>query len=202
MKRIDIFLALITGFGVGILFDWLLKQSGFLLPFSPLILNLILFFVFPFLTLFGLKIAEILGKKYLFIYQLAKFLLVGALFALLDLLVLNSLFKWFGIEKTQILKYTIFVAISFTIATTLKYLANKYWAFEKVEKGKREFEIFFVITLISLFWQMGIASLVFKLLTSIFNFSSVFAGNLGKILGIIVASIWNFLGYKFVVFKK
>jgi len=198
MKKIDVILSVISGEGVALLFLWLLKNSPYNLP----ILNFILPVLFPILALFGIFFAEIIGRKYLFVYQLAKFLLIGAFFAVVDLLFLNSLIVYFGIRKEDILKYGVFVIVSFTLATILKYFANKYWAFEKLEKEKieREFGIFFIVTAISGFIQVGVASILFHYLTAFT--SPLLAGNIGKIGGITLASIWNFIFYKFVVFKK
>jgi putative flippase GtrA len=198
MKRVDIILSIITAEGIAGLFIWLIKNSSLNLPF----LNWLLPILFPVLAVFGIWIAEIIGRKFLFVYQLAKFVLVGAFFAVFDLIILNSLMAYFGITKEEILKYAIFVAISFTIVTTFKYFANKYWTFEKIEKERmeKEFGIFFLVTLISGLIQVSVASLFFKFL--VFIVSPFLAGNVGKILGIVVASLWNFLGYKFLVFKK
>jgi putative flippase GtrA len=198
MKKIDFTLALITGEGVAWLFIWLIKNSPLNLP----LLNLILPISFPILAVIALWIAELIGKKLPFIYQLAKFLLIGAFFAVFDLIILNSLMTYFGIGREDVVKYVIFVALSFTLVTIFKYFANKYWAFEKLEKEKieREFGIFFFVTAISGIIQVGVASLLFKFL--ILVTSPLLAGNIGKILGIIVASAWNFICYKFLVFKK
>lgn len=198
MKKIDLILSLITGEGVAWLFIWLIKNSSFKLPFLSLILPIL----FPILAVFAVWLAEFIGKKYLFVYQLAKFLLTGAFFAIFDLIILNLLMAWLGITKEQVLRYALFTAISFAIVTIFKYIANKYWAFEKKEKERieKEFGIFFLVTAISGFIQVGFASLVFKFL--VLRISELLAGNIGKIFGITVASIWNFLGYKFIVFKK
>jgi putative flippase GtrA len=198
MKRIDLILSLITGEGVAWLFVWLIKNSSLNLPF----LNWLLPVSFPVLAVFAIWLAEIIGRKFLFVYQLAKFLLVGAFFAVFDLIILNSLMAYFGITKEEFLKYGFFVTISFIIATTFKYFANKYWAFEKTEKERmeKEFGIFFLVTAISGLIQISVASVSFKFFVNLM--SSLLAGNLGKIVGIVVASIWNFVGYKFFVFKK
>jgi putative flippase GtrA len=198
MKWVDIILSIITAEGVAGLFIWLIKNSSLNLPF----LNWLLPVLFPILAIFGIWVAEIIGKRFLFVYQLAKFLLVGAFFAVFDLIILNSLMAYFGITKEEILKYSTFVIVSFTIVTIFKYFANKYWAFEKTEKERmeKEFGIFFLVTAISGVIQVGVASLLFKFLTLII--SPFLAGNVGKILGIVVASVWNFICYKFLVFKK
>jgi len=65
---------------------------------------------------------------------------------------------------------------------------------------EKELGVFFLVTGISGLIQVSVASLFFKFL--VFVVSPFLAGNIGKILGIVVASLWNFLGYKFLVFKK
>jgi putative flippase GtrA len=198
MKRIDLILSIITAEGVAGLFIWLIKNSPLNLPF----LNWLLPVLFPLLAIFGIWIAEIIGRRFLFVYQLAKFLLVCSFFAVFDLIILNSLMAFLGIEKEEVVKYTIFVATSFIVATIFKYFANKYWAFEKKEKERmeKEFGIFFFVTAISGIIQTGVSRLFFK--SFALAMPIILVGNVGKIIGIVVASIWNFLGYKFFVFKK
>jgi len=196
MKKIDIILSLFTGEGVAWLFFWFLKGSQFssfawILPV-----------IFPFLSLFCLWVAYTIGKRYIVVFQLAKFVLIGALFALLDILVLNALLKWFNI--TAGVAYSIFVGISFVVATTLKYIADKYWAFEQKDTGKAavEFGSFFLVTLVSGGIQIGAATLIVNVIGPQFGISPYVWANVGKIGGIFIASAWNFLGYKFIVFKK
>ena len=200
MKKIDVVLALVTGEGVAWLFIWLLKNSP---SINIPALNWLLPVLFPILAIFALWVAYTIGKKYLFVYQLAKFLLIGAFFAIFDLIILNLLMEEFGISKDSGSKYSLFVAISFIIATIVKYVADKYWAFEKSEKGQAgmEFLKFFLITLVSGLIQVGVASAAFKLLSSS-GMTELVLGNIGKILGIAVASVFNFICYKFIVFKK
>ena len=200
MKKIDIILALVTGEGVAGLFIWLIKNSPtinlpILLWLSP--------FIFPVLAVLGVWISYLIGKRYLFVYQLAKFLLIGAFFSVFDLIIFNFLLGYFGISREEIVRYAVFVVISFTIVTVIKYLGDKYWAFEKsgMEKPGMEITTYFVITLISGAIQTASASFLFALIPSIFG-NAMVIGNIAKIGGIVIASIWNFLGYKFIVFKK
>ncbi|MCX6760201.1 MAG: GtrA family protein [Candidatus Nealsonbacteria bacterium] len=198
MKKIDIILSLIVGEGVAWLFVYLLKNSS--IGGSALIWLLPV--VLPILSLVCLWIAYVIGKKFLFVFQLAKFILIGAFFAIFDLLIFNLLMLWFGITDKGI-KYLIFVGTSFIIATSVKYIADKYWAFEKKEGSNAgaEFLGFFVVTLISGAIQIGIAALVSGS-SPLLNMTVSAWANIGKISGIIIASAWNFIGYKFFVFKK
>jgi len=197
MKKLDLVLGFLVGEGIALLFLWLLKKSDFKIPFlEPFVI-----FLFPILTIFGIYLSFLIGKKFLFVYQLAKFALIGSFFALVDLTVLNFLMEWLKITSEAQLKYTLFAGISFVVATILKYFGDKYWAFEKTKKEKMhlEFTLFFVITLVSGLIQVGTASFLFKA----FSFLRPFlAGNFAKIGGIAVAFLWKFFGYKFLVFKK
>ncbi len=201
MKKIDIILAIITGEGVAWLFAWLIKNSPNInLPFLYWLLPL----SFPVLAIIGLWISYLIGKRFLFVYQLAKFCLLGAFFAIFDLIILNFLLEYFGISKDETVKYAVFVATSFVIATTVKYVGDKYWAFEKTGKKQMgvEFGKFFAITLVSGVIQVIVASLLFAVLPSLLEITELVAGNLGKIGGILIATVWNFIGYKFFVFKS
>jgi len=201
MKKIDIVLALISGEGMAWLFLWLVKKLPMVnLPF----LNWFLPIFFPILAVFGIWISYLIGKKYLFVYQLAKFFLIGAFFAIFDLIIFNALIGYFGISKEEVIKYALFVAISFIIVTTVKYVAEKYWAFEKTggKEIEKEFGKFFIITIISGGIQVVVSSFVFKAILPFAGMSELVSANIGKIGGIIVASAWSFLGYKFIVFKK
>jgi len=198
MRKIDVILSLITGEGVAWLFVWFVKKSEFELGFSVWLLPIFL----PVLALICLWFAYFIGKKFLFVFQLAKFLLTGAFFSLIDLVVLNFLMIRFGV--TEGIPYLIFVAVSFIAATCFKYAADKYWAFENAGKNQLglEFGKFFTITLISAGIQIGVADLVVNEIGAQFGIDPLIWGNIGKIAGITVASAWNFIGYKFIVFKK
>ena len=189
---------MVAGEGVVLLFCWLLKNS----QSNILFLYWLLPVLFPLLSLFCLWLAYLIGKKFIFVFQLAKFVLIGALFAVFDLAILNILMEFFS--ATEGVKYLIFVTVSFIIATAVKYIADKHWAFEKSGKEKigSEFSLFFIITLISAGIQIGLAHIIVNVIRPSFGINPLVWGNIGKIGGITVASAWNFIGYKFFVFKK
>jgi len=198
MKKIDIILALVIGEVIAWFFYGILKNLGFEIRF----LGLILVIFFPILALLGIWIAWLLGKKFLWIFQTAKFLLIGALATLVDLGVLNLLIWISGLAAG--LPFSIFKGISFIVATCSKYLGDKFWAFEKMEKigiGK-EFNQFFIVTLIGLGINIGAASLIVNVAGPQFGLTEKIWANIGAILAAFVSAVWNFLAYKFIVFKK
>ena len=198
MKKIDVILALIIGEVIAWFFYGILKNFEIEIKF----LNLILAISFPILTLAGIYISWFLGKKFLWIFQAAKFLLIGALATLVDLGTLNLLIWISGIARGW--WFSIFKGISFIVATFSKYLGDKFWAFEKMErKGiKREFSQFFVVTLVGLIINVGVASLVINVFGGQLGLTEKTWANIGGIFAAFLAGAWNFIGYKFIVFKK
>ena len=197
MKKIDIILALVTGEITAWFFYYLLKDVFSGIPYFQWILAV----SFPILAVIGLWVSWCLGKRFVWIFQLAKYLLIGVLATITDLGVLNFLMLASGV--TFGLWYSAFKGISFIVATCAKYFGDKFWAFEKMEKkgmGK-EFSQFFIVTLIGLGLNVGVASLVVNMIGPQFGLSETLWANIGGIAAAFGVTAWNFIGYKFIVFK-
>jgi len=197
MKKVDIIFALISGEIIAWFFYGILKNLGVQFPG----LFLVLVILFPVLALLGLWICWVLGKKFLWIFQAGKFLLVGALATMVDLGILNFLILISGIAKGGF--YSLFKGISFIVATCSKFLGDKFWAFEKTGKERmvKEFFQFFVVTLIGLLINVGSASLIVNVIGGQFGLEGKILANIGGIIAACISAIWNFLGYKYIVFK-
>jgi putative flippase GtrA len=197
MRKIDIIFAILSGWGVAWLVSSLLKDFGIYIKFLSLILAIGL----PILALIGLWISYLIGKKFLFVFQVAKFLLIGVLATLVDL----SVFKLLGvIFLGTAFTNLVFKGASFLVATFAKYWGNKFWAFENMEKEGMGKEItqFYVVTAISLGINVGIFSLIVNKIGPQFGTPPATWNTIGILIAAIVVSVWNFLGYKFIVFKK
>jgi len=120
---------------------------------------------------------------------------------------------WFGVGTEQALVamgaatitvYTIYKAISFIIANINSYYWNKSWTFARslAQKTKAEFLQFFAVSLVGFLLNVGIASYVFKAIDPVTNMNVDQWGLVGAAIGSIVGLAWNFLGYKFIVFKE
>ncbi len=210
MKKIDVILALITGEITGWFFYEMLKNMGLAAKIERFHPDLVAALVFPFLSLLGLWICFFLGKKFIFIFQMAKYLLIGILATLVDLGVMNILISFSGIATG--IYYSVFKGISFLFATFSKYFGDKFWAFEQMDKEemKREFGKFFLVTLVGLVINVSVASFVVNFLGyhiitlfhSQLGLNEKMIANLGGIAAALGAAVWNFFGYKFIVFKK
>jgi len=198
MKKIDIILALGCGEVIAWFFYSILENLGVRINFP----NLILAFFIPLITLFCLWVSWLLGKKFLWIFQVAKYLLIGVLATMVDLGILNLLMLVSGIASG--IFYSVFKGISFIVATCSKYFGDKFWAFEKMEKAgmKKEFGQFFLVTLVGFGINVGFASLIVNVIGPQFEITPKLWANVGGIIAAISAAAWNFIGYKFIVFKK
>lgn len=197
MKKTDIIISPIIGFFIGVFFFISFKTLQINIP-----QNWLLLIVFPPLTLLGLFVASIVGKKVLAIYQMAKFVLVGALNTIVDFGVLNFLMWISGIYAG--LFYSVFKGVSFLAASTNSYFWNKHWTFEKKEEAfaRQEYFNFLVIVGIGFLINVGIATFVVNIIGPQFGISKELWANVGAFVAILFAWVWNFTGAKFIVFKK
>lgn len=211
MKVIDIIFSLICGKVVGFVVTDITRGLGIELN---LLESLVLWLIFPALALIFLWLAGIIGKKLLFVFQAAKHVLVGAFATVLDLKFFELL-VWV-LTPFFLINPLVVKAISFIVSTCIKFWGNKYWAFAKHGSAERAYpaqrdekeiiykEIiqFFGITLVGL----TIDVLAFYYMTHIlgpqFSISALVWTKLAVIFAALAAAVWNFLGYKFWVFKK
>ncbi len=198
MKKTDFVIALVIGELVAFYFIYLFKFLDGQNKAVPYALPVI----FPILSSICLWLAFLIGKKFVFVFQLAKFLLMGVFAALVDLGILNFLILFSGISAGII--FSVFKGVSYIAATCGKYLGDKFWAFEKKEviKVGNEFFKFLMVTLIGLLINVFVASLIVNAIEPQFGLSKAVWVNIAAIIAAIVTVIWNFPGYKFLVFKK
>ncbi len=188
INKKDIFFAILAGLLVSWLAVDFLGALGFIFVIA-----------FPVLSVLGLWLTTYLGKRAKFIDEAGRFFLVGAFADVIDIKTYQFIFF--------LLPFPTFVkAISFLVATIVKYWWNKHWAFNKeaeLENKKIVFDkqiiLFFAVTLVGL----GIN------VVSFYFFDRIEAGlehrlwtEVSIILSALVSAIWNFLGYKFLVFKN
>lgn len=203
IKKKDVFLSFLCGLLAGLFLILIIKNPHVdefkkLAEFGNLIwlLPLILSFSFSLMII----VVSLALKPLKSIFQFSKFIQTGVLNTLIDMGILNGLMWFSGVTSgTLMIPFNIF---SFSCATGNSYFWNKSWTFEHKEKGGvKEFLTFFTITMIG----MGINTLIVFLgttfMTPFFDLSSGAWANLVKIGATFVSMIWNFIGYKFIVFK-
>lgn len=152
--------------------------------------------------------------------QAAKFIVVGVINTFIDYLILNILiyvgFTAFLMFSGQ--KFLIANIISVAVAMVNSFILNRQWAFS-AEKGNIYGQLikFIVVTVIGMFvvhqivfnlfyYQLGYIFDFIVRIAHYFNLTflskDLIILNFSKALAILVSMVWNFTGYKFLVFKK
>ncbi len=136
--------------------------------------------------------------------QFLKFCATGIVNTLIDFSILNLLIFLIGLGNP--LNYSIFKAISFLGGATNSFFWNKNWVFKKkddTQKRKREVVSFFAVSTTGLLLNTSIATFAFLLITNHFpDVPEIFSANVSALAGLTILVFWDFLGYKYIVFKK
>jgi putative flippase GtrA len=196
----DIFVAALAGLLIGFLSLPILLNLNLAGVLGDSWLKIIAFvFTFGILGAAGMLIARSLGQHFPILLQIAKFILVGGLNTLVDLGVLNVLILVTDVAVGPF--YVVFKSISFVAAVSNSYIWNKYWTFQSKNNDSKEVVQFFVVSLIGFLINVGFASAIVSWV-SIVGVSPKLMANLGALTGTFAGLAWNFIGYKFIVFKK
>jgi len=159
--------------------------------------------VVPVIYIFGLYLGEWLSGWRAFFRQFARYAMVGFLNSGVDFAVFNLLMFWTKIEKGPFISS--FKTMSFVVAVTNSYFWNKYWAFEagaSTEKKSKEFAKFIIVNIVGAFLNVSITSGIIFFVEPQFGFNQVVWNNLAAVVATAFALIWNFIGFKLIVFKK
>ncbi len=135
-------------------------------------------------------------------FEFLKFVIVGVVNTVIDLSVLNLLIFFFTTGGNGEL-YILFKSLSFLASVTNSYFLNKYWVFRSEEKSSaKEPVLFFGVSAIGFILNVSVSFVVFLAFMHFSQLSPQIAANIGALAGTAVVVSWNFVGYKFVVFKK
>jgi putative flippase GtrA len=128
------------------------------------------------------------------VHELAKFGIVGAINTVIDFGIFNALRAGFDVGPLTS------STIALVIAATSSYLMNRYWTFRhRARSGLgREYLLFFVLNGIGLGIQLSCIAVSHYLL----GFTSLYADNLAKVVGLLIGTVFRFLTYKRWVFLE
>lgn len=202
MKRSDWWAIIIIGAAVGLLSQPILANiAGSFHIDLTFAVRVGVFVGFMILAPLALFILYLLGKWLPVLYQFGKFAAVGVLNTFVDIGVLNLEILTFGTPTTW--PYRIFKAVSFFAATTNSFLWNKFWTFNSQEPANPSQTIkFYAVAIGGFLINVGVASYVFSGIAAPTSISPNLWANIGAIVGVAAAFLWDFLGYKYLVFKK
>jgi putative flippase GtrA len=200
MPRKDLIPILVIGAAIGLLAQPILSNN---LPASvhlTLALRFGIFIFFTLFALFALWIASLLAKAWKGIYQFAQFAAVGTLNSFIDLGVFNLETSLYGTSIISNTLFAAFKAVSFLCSTTNSFLWNKYWTFNSKESANAgQVTGFYGVALVGWILNVVVATLVKAAGPAD---SHDWVNLVAPLAGIAASFAWNFVGYKYFVFKK
>jgi putative flippase GtrA len=162
----------------------------------------LIFIVVPALAMIGVYGTFYVGRKRPVVFQFGKFITIGLSNTAIDFGILNLLIFVTNIERGYL--YSIFKAVSFMVAVTNSYLWNKFWTFKSHEnkETRKEFIQFVAISGVGFGINVIVASFIVNVIGPVGEISPRLWANIGAFAAIVISVFWNFLGYKFIVFKN
>lgn len=150
-----------------------------------------------------LKFINNLWKKF-WSFQFNRFLLIGTLNTISDFSIVNFLaFIFNAYRGINLLAINTF---SFVTVVTFSFFMNKRWTFQGAGEMrfviKKQYFMFFTITLIGLFLNNTIVYLITTIIGPQLGLSKVIWLNFSKAMAVSVVLFWDFFNYKYLVFKK
>lgn len=140
-------------------------------------------------------------ERHPFAPQFIRFFCVGLLNTGIDFGVLNFLIYLTG--KSSGVYFPVFKSVSFIVAVTNSYFMNKRWTFKSSESAKTsEFLKFFGVNIVGWGINVGVATYVVNYVSAPAGISPVLWANIGAFSAVAFTLVWNFIGMKFIVFKK
>jgi putative flippase GtrA len=143
------------------------------------------------------------------VFQFSRFLVVGVLNTAVDLIVLNLETMLSGIRDGA--GYAVQKGISFCVAVAFSYFLNKRWTFKDDSRTgqTKQFSLFAVVSILGAVINVFAATFVVTYVKPIVNPAADSAiltdqlwVNIGALCGTAAGFLWNFLGYKFLVFRR
>lgn len=209
MTKKDLGLVTIIGGAVGLLFqpiaDNLISGSPFLrdlLGAASLssLLRIAVFVGFLMFAPLALWVANFLSQFWRVLYQFAKFAAVGTLNTFINFGVLNFLSLFFGKASGPLIP--VFATAAFLAATTNSFFWNKFWTFgaKGAAEAKETLE-FYLVSVGGWALNVSVVSIVVNYLRPE-GVSPQLWLNAGGMAGVAASFLWNFLFYKYIVFKK
>ena len=198
MKK-DILIGVLIGFLTGVFVLIIL----FYLSVNFSNKNLIVLAGIPILWGGGVWLGYFLSRFFSFFKQFGKFAVVGFLSAAIDFAVLN-----FVSSITEITAGATVGLINipgFVVAVFNGSLWNKLWVFPSASAGQplfHDFPKFLTVTILGLLINSGVIVVFTTYISSPGAFDPKEWLNIAKVVASAVALIWNFIGYRFIVFAR
>jgi putative flippase GtrA len=200
LRSRDLFFAAINGAFIGLLAPIIIVNLGAKIPIPYMLFVLII----ALLATAGIGIAYALASriaKLKFLFQLAKFGIIGVTNTIIDLGIFNLFIYLTDIATGNTI--LIFKIVSVNAAIINSFVWNKYWSFEKKEQTQgTEVVRFWMVSIIGLVINAGITWLMINGITSHGTITDKAWASIASATASILVLTWNFIGYKLWVFKR
>ena len=194
----DFLLSSLAGLITGILAIPIIKNLELPIPVAVFVLPPAIAILFG----VGVAIARWLGQWLRWLFQFSKFVATGFMNAAVDFGILNLLIYLTGIAGGG--GYIVFKGASFIVANINSYIWNRAWVFSgrapSTDK-RNEYVQFLVVSVVGLLLNVSAAVVVVSAIGPQFGMSAKAWANMGAAAGSATGLLWNFLGYKFIVFR-
>lgn len=196
MKKRDIVLTLAASFLSALFLIPTIINTGI---YNKLPASLVLvFIILPLASITAMYIAYLLSKKLSLFLQIARFGLVGVLNTSIDFGLLN--FLSVATQVTKGISIIPINTISVAAAVFNSFFWNKEWVFPT--RRHPSFAIFATVTVIGLSLNTAIVYTLTTYIDPVLVKSDTLWANFAKVMATAVSMVWNFLGYKLIVFKR
>lgn len=135
------------------------------------------------------------------IMQFLKFAVVGGLNTGIDFGILNGLSYLTGITKgAQLIPLK---GAAFLAANINSYLFNKHWTFKdkSSDDGAKKFSVYLAVSIVGAFINLTTVYLMTTYIQAPFGLSESLWLNVSNLIATGLSLIWNFIGYKLIVFR-
>lgn len=203
MNKRDLIISYVLG--------WIIATFVYVIRFSLieevpseliLFFNKFIIFVFiPVLATLAVYFAFKVAKDRRVVRQFSKYALVGCSNLTIDFGILNVLI--YLSNRDQGIYYSVFKAVSFVCAIFNSYLWNKFWTFENLDisQAKKQFIKFIIVASVGLLINVVVATIVVNDLR-VESIPSRIWANVGAFSSLVAVVLWDFLGYKYLVFRE
>jgi putative flippase GtrA len=133
--------------------------------------------------------------------QFLRFAVVGALNTGIDFAILNLLSYLTNVtEGARIIPLK---GVAFLVANVNSYLINKRWTFkDKTEgQGAKQFSVYLTVSVIGALINIGAVFLITTYVPPVLGLSNALWLNVANLVATGLSLVWNFVGYKLIVFR-